>query len=79
MSKRIEPQFGWAAVSPLGRIMVFSARLTRREVMKYIPQMGMGADHYQRSTPTARYRYCYRQGWRCIRVKVVPAFVGGQP
>lgn len=67
--------FAWAAVSPTGRIVPMGVRSCRRDIIELIPQMGMGAGDYDRLGPKRAYRNCYRRGWRCIRVKVTPAFV----
>lgn len=71
-----EPVFAWAAVRPNGQIFPGAVRRSRREIIDLIPQFGIGANDYERLGPKRAYRKCYERGWRCIRVKVIPAFMG---
>ena len=64
--------FGWAASRNGGPVVAISVRHTRREVIEFLPRMGIGADEHNRLGPKARYQLCRRRGWRVIRVKITP-------
>lgn len=70
----IEPAYGWAVVAPgCGRpeIEAGSVRSRRVEAQDYI-----GAIFRRRDEPVrVGWRRAYRIGWRCIRVRISPAFV----
>lgn len=70
--KQIAPGSAWAAISPNGRIGVWSIRPTRAEVIKRVPLGAIPADDYRRLGPVRSWRKCYRDGWRVIRVIVRP-------
>lgn len=75
MGERYEPEFAWACAwsngSPRPFLLVNHIAMTRRDAIARFAEAWATND---REPPMKVWRRVYRQGARCIRVRIEPAF-----
>lgn len=73
MTSALREAKAWAVVRPTGEVVPWSVRPTRMEAMEAAMPGLMGWREYEHlGNRSDRWQWCYRKGFRCVRVRIVP-------